>query len=504
MKELKELISIVSPNKVKEIELLSNDEGNCSNIQELYQGIADGVFQDEEEAMRHFYDSGDRRKYFNRLKRQLKGRLINTLFIIDANQPRYNDIRRAYYLCHKDASAVKILLARGARQAAIKLAEKTLKRAQRFEFTDILLSLSKDLRAHYGSILGDKARFTQYNKMVHFYSEVFMAELKAEEYYTELAMTFTLSRASKAEFSEQAAAYAEELEEVIQKYHSYRLHLFAFTVMALRYELANDQENTIATCQRAMDYFEHKKHLASRQAMFTFSFRMLSAYILLRRLEEGEKVAERCLELVDEGLFNWYRVVEYQFILYLHSEQYQKAYKVYRLAVGHESFSKQYQSIQETWYIYEAYINYFISIGIIEGAGGQAGGKFRVSKFLNEVPTYSKDKRGRNISILILQVLFLLQQKQYGKIIDRMESLRTYTHRYLRRDDTFRSNCFIKMLMKLPAANFHKVATARKAKKYWDKLKSVSIAHNQSAELEAVPYERLWKFVLESLDNKIY
>ena len=131
--------------------------------------------------------------------------------------------------------------------------------------------------------------------------------------------------------------------------------------------------------------------------------------------------------------------------------------------------------------------------------------KIRVNKFLNEVPIYSKDKRGTNITILILHILFLLQQGKYGVIIDRMESLKTYAHRYLRKDDTYRSNCFIKMLMQLPAADFHKQGVIRKAQKYWEKLQAVPLeVANQSAEIEIVPYEMLWEFVLESLDNRFH
>lgn len=119
------------------------------------------------------------------------------------------------------------------------------------------------------------------------------------------------------------------------------------------------------------------------------------------------------------------------------------------------------------------------------------------------MPIYSKDKRDANISILILQMLFLLHQKKYNEIIDRAESLKTYTYRYLRRDDTFRSHCFIRMLLTLPDCSFHKAAVLRKADQYWQQLKEVPLnVAKQSAEIEIVPYEMLWEFVLESLDER--
>ncbi len=502
MEELIQLIKIVSPNKVKGIELIHSGMEEGSKLQQLYRYIAEDDSITEDELVSRLYKGRNRRKYFNRLKRELRNRLVNTLFLIDATGDGYSEVASAYYNCYKNAAAVKILLARGARQVAMRLADKALKQAELFEFTDIMLSLSKDLRFHYSTILGDSKMFAVYNNKVEHYSQVYLAELRAEEYYAALALTFSISGAAKAEFSGQAELYAREMEKTIRKYHSYRLNLYAFTVIALRYEMANDYENNIATCRRAITYFENKQHLASRQALFNFFFRMIPSFILLGRLVEGEEAVWQCLKWTDKGLFNWFRIMEFLFIIYLHSKRYQEAYSVYKEVVEQKSFPRQYSAIQEVWHINEAYMYYFISIGVIQADKEDAIHKFRASKFLNEVPTYARDKRGNNISILILQVLFLLQKQDYNKIIDRVESLRTYTHRYLRRDETFRSNCFIKMLTQLPAANFHKVAVVRKAKKYLEKLQSVGIINNQSAELEIIPYELLWQFVLKSLEEK--
>jgi len=81
-----------------------------------------------------------------------------------------------------------------------------------------------------------------------------------------------------------------------------------------------------------------------------------------------------------------------------------------------------------------------------------------------------------------------------------MESLNVYCHRYLRKDDTFRSNCFIKMLIVLPNAHFNKIAAIRKTEKLRNRLAEQPLeTANQSSELEIIPYELLWELVLEIL-----
>ncbi len=56
------------------------------------------------------------------------------------------------------------------------------------------------------------------------------------------------------------------------------------------------------------------------------------------------------------------------------------------------------------------------------------------------------------------------------------------------------------MRIQLPKRNFHKVAVLRHAKPYVDKLATMPQSKSkQFFEVEIIPYEHLWEFVLESL-----
>ena len=122
---------------------------------------------------------------------------------------------------------------------------------------------------------------------------------------------------------------------------------------------------------------------------------------------------------------------------------------------------------------------------------------FRLGKFLNEVPLFSKDKRGHNTNILILQILFLLEKKKHDEIINKVESLKQYVSKYLRKDDTFRTSCFIKMLCQLPAGNFHPINVERRTKDYFDKMMALPKEQaRMDVDVEVVPYEVLWEKVL--------
>ena len=131
--------------------------------------------------------------------------------------------------------------------------------------------------------------------------------------------------------------------------------------------------------------------------------------------------------------------------------------------------------------------------------------RFRMGKFLNSVPIYSKDKRGLNIPILIIQLLFMIVKKDYDQSLERFDAIQKYCSRYIKKGDNLRSNCFINMLLQIPKASFHKAGVIRKAQKYYDQLLATPLeVSGQAHEIEIIPYEDLWGFILESLEAKRY
>jgi len=504
MQEIIALAEFVSKNKIKKIEQVALKGKSRSHLKGLYDLLASGRETTEEELISTFYgDNPHKNLYFSRLKRQLRDRLVNTIFLIDANEPAFNDYQKAYYSCYKDMVASKILIGRHARPAAIPLAQETLKKALRYGFTDIILGVSRDLQVHYGGLVGDKKKYIEYQKIITLYTDMYFAELKAEDYYLGITFNYTKSRGSKVELADLAQQYYLELEEMMQQTQSYRFCYLFYQISLLRYEITNDYESSLKVCEEALGFFQsNEQYVAhSQTVVVTFMNKSLACHLRLQQYAEGEALSLKALQSIHEGSTSWFNTLSYYITICFHSKQYQKAYRIYEQATGHPKFKHLIQNTSEVWNIYHAYIHYFILIGKIKPDIQKSNStRFRVSKFLNQVPTFSQDKQGGNISILILQTLFLLSQGDYNKIIDRVESLNMYTHRYLRKDDTFRSNCFIKMLLQMPQGNFVYKQVLRKAHRFWEALQSMPlVTARQNAELEVVPYETLWEYVLQSL-----
>jgi hypothetical protein len=161
MQELKELINFVSKNRVKRIEILGHPSNYESLYTRLYEGIATGRINSDEDALQNLYlgdDTKDQKK-LNRLKSRLKEKLFNTILFIDSKGEKLSDFQKAYYSCHRDYVMVKILLGKNARKFAIPIAEQTLKTARKYEMTDITIFLSDILRRHHGTITGNIKKY---------------------------------------------------------------------------------------------------------------------------------------------------------------------------------------------------------------------------------------------------------------------------------------------------------------------------------------------------------
>ena len=128
----------------------------------------------------------------------------------------------------------------------------------------------------------------------------------------------------------------------------------------------------------------------------------------------------------------------------------------------------------------------------------------RLGKFLNNVPSFAKDKHGMNIPVLVIQMAFLILQKKYDGAAERIDALNKYCDRYLKTNNpNFRCNCFIKMLVQIPISGFHRAGVERRAARYFDKLKTIEINFsNQAREVEVLPFEILWVLILGTLQNK--
>jgi tetratricopeptide (TPR) repeat protein len=258
---------------------------------------------------------------------------------------------------------------------------------------------------------------------------VWLAVGKSEELYCRLISLYHRANISKQEIHEKAKVYYEELKPIMDEFDTYKIHLCGRLIHMAIHMSINDYVNTVKACDEAIDFFEGKSYV-SALALQTFLNQKLICYTQLKKYEAGRDAAIRSNSIIQEGKFNWFKNLEIFFILCLHTQKYQEAYEVFDQVINHKLLKFQPKGIVEIWKINEAYVHYLVILGKVRPRrDDDRFNKFKLGRFLNEVPSFSKEKRRRNIPILIVQILFLILQKRYNDAIDRIETVDKYCYR---------------------------------------------------------------------------
>jgi len=509
MYRLKELVQLVDRNKLQGIDLADYKMETDARLAELYNGVLDDEFRTDEEAMEAIYpDDPKVKNNYSKLKYDLINRLQNLLFVIDLHSAHHNDYQKAYYHCYKEWAAIQIMMGKGARQNAIQAARRLLRAAQRFEFTEIALATCRILRLHYAERLGDAKNFKKYNELYQTLRKTQEYEEEAEELYLMIMVQYLQNRTTKKakkQLEQLATASYKTIEPYLQSNTSYHLHLYGYLIELMGYSLAGKHKRAIEVCAKAIDFFS-EKDFEAHLPLQIFYYRKLNCQIPLGAYEAGLKDATEGLQLLTSGTFNWFKYNESYLILCLHTGDYNKAYEIFNQVNAHPQYKFLEDTAAEIWQIFEAYLYYLVcNKKIAKDDEDDRFSKFRVGRFANSTPRYSKDKRGMNVCILIIQILLLLHDKKYAKVIKKVESIKQYSYRHLSKRDTYRSNLFIRMLPVIPHQHFHKAAVQRHTKSDFEKIKKAPLKESgQTDEIEIIPYEQLWEMVLGNLDNKFH
>ncbi|WP_421798066.1 hypothetical protein [Haliscomenobacter sp.] len=497
MDHLIELAQFLSKNKFKHLEVFAEN----SRLLTFYEKLRDGSFKTEAQA-RDFFFPGDKnaKAYYYRLAQQLEERLFNLLFLVDFNQTAANQIQKEVLVCQRNYAVFSSLIARFMRKSAIKIAEETIKISLNIELTDVTLPLARYLSTHYGIHDPHKKKYHYYSQLVERMQELLNAEILAEKYHNSILFHHSMKRSADLTFAKMVKAYAQELRTYIQRLSSYRLNMLSHLCFVYEHHLVADYEKSAKACQAALEFFEKQTQRDSRSIILTFTFDLVTSLRMLGHYSEAIEKAQKVISLAPPNNINWFIIHEMLLITHLHSQKYESALKVLLEVKSNLDLSKQSSPLQERWRINEAMLYYLIRAGKLQQPEG-VDFKFRTKKFINEFTRSIHDKSGNNIVLITIMILFLLLDKDYSSIIDKIDALKAYTHRHLRIDETYRTNCFIKMIMQLDKANFHPIAVQRKAEPYYQKLLAVPLHKaKQDYDLEIIPYETLWAFMLESLE----
>lgn len=501
MQQLISLCNIISKQKIKDLYVFDDNMARNSKQFKLYQGLVSGDIKSDSDVIEILYQGEMNEKNLRMLKYRLRQKLLNALLHIDLNKPIYSDYSKSRIAVFKDWSFTNILLYSNVRPVAIDICQEALHKALRYGFTDLVILLSRILLHHYAYLDINKRKHKYYESLIFEKLEVLNQELITEKYYCEISQDYVRDKSpDKKNLKQKIKKYCEELSAYETKNKTYTLCFFYYRLLLTKHLLHEEYLEAKSVGFKGLKFFT-QNNLKTLVAEFLFRQAIHVCHIHLHEYDEAIILIKENLQIVTPYKLNWYKELGYYFGWAVITKNYNEMVVATSRATNNKHI-KNYPRFFETWSIKEAYVNLFISLDKIDSDVLEKNKlkRFRIKKFINDVPKYSQDKRGLNVSILIAHFMHLLIDKKYDLILNKIENLNRYSYRYLRNDSTLRSNCFIKMLSKIPDANYHPVALSRKTKKIHGKLLSSKYTYTDNpVDIEIIPYETLWELVLEIL-----
>lgn len=500
MKNLIEIAGIVTKKKVRKIEIFDDYslKNKSSKFNEFYEGLLSSKFKNDRDASLYLYDCQPTDDKYRQLKSRFRKRLLNTLFFLDVNTPSASNYDRAYFSCNKEWTLVKILELNEAFGAAADQASQILTTALKFKFADIVVNCASMLR-RYAAENDMEKDYEYYDQLVKQFSNVLEAEIRSEELYQRVIMYYYRPRSEETDLADKIDTYCDALVGLSEVYDSPVVYYNMYLVWAYRYEMSRDWEAMLQVCERAEAYVEANPVFYQEGKVTTFQIKKMTAYLHLRDYKNGKVNAEKSLQSFEEGSEMWFTFLEYYLLLAMHTDNYINALAILNRAVSNNKYKKLSNETKEKWNIYEAYLAYMTETQTGQHLMSQVTKRknFKLTKFLTENASFSKDAKILTVHTLVGQALFHISKKSYPAANEVIERLKMFANRQLKPEDYFRTIQFIRLLQQFSKANY-KASDLSNTEKYYQRLVTTPFQYRGLlAELEIIPYEKLWEIVIQ-------
>ncbi len=499
MKEINKLVDIVTSRLRKNYDVLdlSGEMEDPGKEQQLYNGVLSGIYKTDQEAATGMYESDVYDQRFRMLKSRLRQKLYDLLFHVEFNDTRFKIATQHQLECKEYIYKANILFVNGEYSMAEKQINKAFAIAEAAEFTSILIDGHSLLRIMHSN----NCKPTDFEESITALEKLrtlFNVEEHAKDVFFKNSMLLKKSVHSRNTSIQETLDNVILLENLWKETGSVNIYEKYYRLKIWYYELISDYDKIIEfTLQAEKDVDKGLINFTRFDVRYNVFIRTYS-YLCVGKYEEGYQAAEEGKKVIENTTRNWFAHMENYFLLAMHSKDYDMAEKVMRQVYNNSNLKKVSQSASERWRLFKAYLNFAVP-------EHQIIKRLTFNDFYTSMTFYNKDKKGYNISLIILEFLHLLGKNKFDVALTKLDNLEKYYYRYLNEPGKNpREKQFFKLIKVLVNSGFDPAIAAEKGEKYMEKLISKS-KHEPFTDPEIIPYEHLWELMLETVDkNKEY
>ncbi|UOQ98566.1 hypothetical protein MUN81_03530 [Hymenobacter sp. 5317J-9] len=424
-----------------------------------------------------------------RLQSRVKNKLLNQLYFLDHSDPRHLVSRRYQMECLDLLHKINILFAEGEYVLTERLLYRCKRLAEAGSFTPYSVECARLMCTVY-SQQRQALRYQKATSQLLKLQQILAWEDEAERIYSDTQMALAHTVRSRRAVLPLLPTYIAQLEVLHRKARTFSTYNHLYRLRLAYEELQGNFKEMIKVTAEASRRFRDGKLNARRFDLRFNHFVSIYAYLRSRQPVQGLRLAEQYSRDFHPSSSNWFYFQEHHVLLALHAEQYERAQQLLSTITKNPAYLIQREAALERWDLYKAYIDFVLPPQRATARQRQ------MAQWVLQLPEYSRDKRGHNVAILVLQLLHFLRERSLEEVLLRLERLRKYQQRHLYEASTLRSRLFLRLLQVIVEKNFDAAGAAERGKNMLLQLQETPPPGEAFAEVEIIPYEQLWKLVL--------
>ncbi|MDB5234463.1 MAG: hypothetical protein JWR44_1456 [Hymenobacter sp.] len=424
-----------------------------------------------------------------KLQSRVRSKLLNQLYFLDHSDPRHLVSRRYELECLDLLHKVSILYAERDFKLAERLLQRCLRLAEAGEFTQYWVQSARMLR----NLHAEQRQAIPYKKITKVLlrtQQLLAWEDEAEQLYTDTQLALSGTVAARRAVLTLMPDRIAQLEALHRRARSFTTYNTVYRARLAYEELQGNFQEMIRVTAAASRRLRDGKLNARRFDLRFNHFVSVYAYLRSRQPMQGLRLAEEYSRDFHPSSNNWFYFQEHHVLLALHAEQYERAQQLMGIIAKNPAYAGQMESALQRWDLYKAYIEFVLPPQRVTTVRQR-----QMAQWL-QLPEYSRDKRGHNVAILVLQLLHFLRERNLEAVLMRLERLRKYQQRHLYEPHTLRSRLFLRLLQLIVEKNFEADKAAERGKGLLQQLRETAPPGEAFAEVEIIPYEHLWELVL--------
>lgn len=501
MKEIRQLVRIVRKKGQRSIQLVNQNfrKNETSKDNLLYEGITNNKFLNDESAAREVFGTDPGNRNYRNAKGKLKNKLFNHLYFLDYDKDSYTAYQKAEYEALHKLHQCQIMIKEGAAKIAIRNLPHLIKIAQTYELTLIVIDALTILRNEYAK-LGKLTPFKETEEELQKYRKFHEAKQRCEDAYFDVMVQINKSISAQNRVVSRVPKVIDMIKGEAKKYNSRGLHILAAKLEITYNNIKWNFKENIKLCTELEKKYLNKPNAEievdlSQNAVI---FSKLQSYLYLTDIKAGKAYASQKIDRVKSGSKIWFRFSEYYFLLLMKGEKFEEASNLFREVRTNKNYNALPDAEKNRWHIYRAYLIFFHDTKILRWG-------FNLEEFLGSKPCYEKEYNGYNVATLAIQFLFLIQEGNISAINACVEEIVKYKSAHLDKRHNYRSSIFIRLLEIVIDKEFDYEQIQEKGETYYKKLVKTPIPSDLTQDTEIVPYEVLWKYILDIIKtNKAY